>query len=567
MLVGDSEFALRLPSALFGLIGMAATYAVGKHLFDRRTGLIAVVILGTTSFFVYYTREARMYSLLLALAALSTLLYLRWRDRPSVMRGLWYGLILAALFYTHYAGALVIVTHVAHLVLTRLFTARNLSTTYRTKGLSPLFKLIPGLRNLLPYALAFILFLPWLPIFVNQIRANPNGPLAIPVATDWAAVAALILILTSGQWMLMLMPFILGDAIPRIRQHTSALLLLLLWLLITPIGLLALNAWVAPVYQVRYTIAMLPAGALLIAHGLRRVRLPEGIAQRVGIRTRYIASLQTALTLLLLVWLAHIQLAMYREFWAEKSPWRTVIGGMTTTRQPLEPIVTDFAPYSPSAYYDQQLRVQQGIELDLSWRLHNATEARERVRVFESEPSVWVALPINTAKTWHIVTELDRTRHVGYRSALVNMIFYRFDQGDSDDLRFRFGNWLRYISGPGAEQQFAVKAGEELCVEITLQTLGTLDGSYSGGLHLIDLTGQAQIAQWDEGLGTHETGEILNLKPCLDISATTPPDYYHLELVIYNWATLERLPLIEDGGGEGLGWSDVLMLAAVDVIE
>jgi 4-amino-4-deoxy-L-arabinose transferase-like glycosyltransferase len=49
-LTGDSVLALRWPSALFGLIGLAATYAIGKRLFDSRTGLMALVILATHSF-------------------------------------------------------------------------------------------------------------------------------------------------------------------------------------------------------------------------------------------------------------------------------------------------------------------------------------------------------------------------------------------------------------------------------------------------------------------------------------------------------------------------------------
>jgi hypothetical protein len=541
-LTGDSEFALRVPSALFGLTGLAATYAISRHFFDHHTGIMAIIILGTASFFVYYTREARMYSLLLALAACSTLLYLKWRHKTSLMRGLSYTLSVSALLYTHYVGALVILTHMTHLALTR---PRKL-------------------KSLLPYVLALILFWPWLPIFANQLHANPSGPLATPVATDWAAVAALVLILTSGNWGLMLVPFVLGDALPRTRQYASAILLLILWLSITPIGLLALNAWFAPVYQVRYTIAMLPAGALLLAYGLRYMNLPEWAWRLLRLRTGR-AFVRVVLAFTVLFRLVPAQLMMYREFWAEKAAWRTVIGEMNAARRLLDPIITDFAPYSPAAYYDHRLDIQQGLSLDLSWRLHSATEARERVRIFESEPSVWVALPVNTAKTWHSVAELDSTRHIGYRSALVNMIFYRFDMGDADNLQFRFGNFIRYVSGAGAEQQFNVQSGEELCVALRLQTLHTLDGSYSAGLHLIDLSGQTQVAARDDGLGVRAAGETLDLKPCLHVTANTPSDHYHLELVIYDWTTLKRLPLIEDGAGQGLGWGDVLMLAAVDV--
>jgi hypothetical protein len=84
-------------------------------------------------------------------------------------------------------------------------------------------------------------------------------------------------------------------------------------------------------------------------------------------------------------------------------------------------------------------------------------------------------------------------------------------------------------------------------------------------LHLVDLSGTTNAAAWDGGLGTADSGQAIDLAPCLTVPADTAPGHYHLELVVYNWSNLERLPVIEDGGGEGLGWQDVLMLAAVDI--
>jgi len=229
---GDSVLALRWPSALFAMLALASTYAVGKRLFDRRTAIIALILLGSASFFVYYAREARMYSLLMALAALSTWLYLRWQAKPSLWRSLVYAVSMALLMYTHYAGALVILSHLLHALISQV-----LPRTRRPKWYA-----LP-----LPYVAALVFYLPWLPIFLAQMRSNPNGPLAIPVPTDWATVAALVLIVTGGNWWLIAAPFVLGTAVPRVRQHASQITLLLLWLLVTPIGLLALNQWFAPV--------------------------------------------------------------------------------------------------------------------------------------------------------------------------------------------------------------------------------------------------------------------------------------------------------------------------------
>jgi hypothetical protein len=401
------------------------------------------------------------------------------------------------------------------------------------------------------------------------MRENPNGPLAIPVQTDWSAVAGLVLILVGAVWWLYVAPFILGRAIPMLRLYGKAVLLLVLWLLLTPIALLALNAWVAPVYQVRYAIAMLPAGALLIAYGVRWIGFP-GLWQKIskwGNQTRYIVSLQALLIILLTAWIAQAQLTIYPELWPEKSPWEKTIRAMVEARDPLTPTISDIAAYSPVAYYDRQLKIRQGISLDLSWRLHHYDEIMKLVGLFDKTPSVWVALPVNTAKTWHVIAGLDAGRHATYRSSLVNMVFYRFDAGETGNLEYRFDDQVRYVSGPSAGQRFSVAPGDSLCVEISLEALADLNGAYSAGLHLIDITGTTLTAQWDGGLGSPDTGDSLDLKPCMDIPANAASGYYHLELVIYRWENQERLRLFEDSGDEPMLWGDVLMLAAVDITE
>ncbi len=544
---GDSVLALRWPSALFSMIGLAATYALGKHLFDRRTGIIALILLGTASFFVYYAREARMYSLLMALTALATLFYVRWRTKPSLWRTIPYSLAMAALLYTHYAGIFIIASHVLHTIFTQLFPRTRLRSKWFT---------LP-----LPYMVAAILFAPWLPTLLKQMSSNPNGPLAIPVPTNWATVAALILILTGGSWGLALAPFVLGSAIPRIRQNASTILLLIIWLLVTPISLLALNMWFAPVYQVRYTIGMLPAGVLLLAYALRYIELPQQLSTpKISIK-----SVSTIIAIVLLGWLAYVQLTMFQELWPPKPAWETTIRSMINERKPLDATISDLAAYSPSAYYDRQLGIKRGIGLDLSWRLQPPDEVHKLVGKLDTEPSVWVALPVNTAKSWQVAAQLDRDRGVGYRSGLGNMIFYRFDRGSTDDLQFQFGERVRYVGNLVSDQQLSAKSGEQLCVNLNLQTLDNIDNSYSVGLHLVDITGNINAAQWDKGFEPHAANEAVTIQPCLSIAETIPSGPYHLELTLYNWSTLERLPVLETGGSMPVGWGDVLMMQAVEV--
>ncbi len=544
---GDSVLALRWPSALFSMLGLAATYALGKHLFNRRTGMIALVLLGTASFFVYYAREARMYSLLMALAAFATLLYVRWRTKSSLWCALAYSLGMAALVYTHYAGIFVIASHILHAIITQIFPRTRLRSKWFVYPL--------------PYIAAALLFAPWLPTLFKQMSSNPNGPLAIPVPTNWATVAALVLILTGGSWGLTLAPFALGTALPRIRQHASIVLLLFLWLLITPISLLALNMWFAPVYQVRYTIGMLPAGALLLAYALRHIELPQRLSAG-KFSTRTIAS---GVAIILVAWLTYVQLTMFQELWPPKPAWETTIRSMINERKPLDATISDLAAYSPAAYYDRLLGIRRGIGLDLSWRLQPPDDVHKLISKLDMEPFVWIALPINTAKTWQVAAQLDRDRRIGYRSGLGNMVFYRFDQGKNNDLQFQFGQQIRYVGHLLADQQLSVQIGEQLCVNIALQTLEDIDNSFSVGLHLVDITGNINAAQWDNGFGTHAAKEVVEIAPCLNIPDNVSPGSYHLELTIYNWSTLERLPILEMGGDKPVGWGDVLMMQAIDV--
>jgi mannosyltransferase len=73
---GDSEFAARVPSALFGSFSIIAIYSVGRFLFNKNVGSFAALILATSVFHIKYSQEARAYSLLAFLTLVSYYFYL-----------------------------------------------------------------------------------------------------------------------------------------------------------------------------------------------------------------------------------------------------------------------------------------------------------------------------------------------------------------------------------------------------------------------------------------------------------------------------------------------------------
>ncbi len=76
---GSSEISLRIPSVLFGIGAIFALYLIGKELFNKKTAIMAALFLATSGLHVYYSQEARMYSLATLFVVLSVYLFIKKR--------------------------------------------------------------------------------------------------------------------------------------------------------------------------------------------------------------------------------------------------------------------------------------------------------------------------------------------------------------------------------------------------------------------------------------------------------------------------------------------------------
>jgi len=61
---GDTETSTRAFSALFGVLLLPCIFLAGRRLFDAKTAYVALVLAAVAHFHVYYSQEARMYSML-----------------------------------------------------------------------------------------------------------------------------------------------------------------------------------------------------------------------------------------------------------------------------------------------------------------------------------------------------------------------------------------------------------------------------------------------------------------------------------------------------------------------
>jgi hypothetical protein len=540
LLVGDSQFALRLPSAFMGTLALAGIYAVGKQWFNWRTGLIAVLLLGTSGFFIYYSREARMYTLYLALTTIATAAYSRWWHKPTLWRGLLYSLLMANALYTHYVSALIFVAHGVHLLITwRKFTDKQplpptpspsaqvrSSHCYREGGQT--IKKLGFLSATIPYLTALLLFAAWIPFAYAQWQAHPHGAAGHFIPTNWHTISGIILVLTCGYAVNYALPFLLSRLVPDTvtdRKTLQAVLLLLLWLLLPITLLLLINARGYGIFQMRYIIATVPAWMLLLAVAIDRIR-SVGTAKMLSASIKFF----------FIVLISYTQLATYDTYFPAKPRWREAVIQAAATRTPLEPAIIHIDPHSPVAYYDRFYPVADGISIDIGWRWFTAAETRTTAAYLDNNESVWAILPMQAPQSWDAVAALADRRGVSYRDSVQGTLFYRFDAQADDALAFQFSTGDAAV--PVAWDYRSYSLGDTICP----------DDFLAGSPHTVEIS---LVRNYNETV-TAATDDCLTVPDEIGI--------LHLRLSLID-TNGQRLPLVEHGNY----WGEFLVLGAISM--
>lgn len=98
---GESELALRLPSALAAVAAVALSHVLGTRLGGAAVGRLSASLMAVNPYLAWYGGEGKMYSMVTALALLST--YLLMKGCGSGRKRFWLGYVLVTslLFYTH----------------------------------------------------------------------------------------------------------------------------------------------------------------------------------------------------------------------------------------------------------------------------------------------------------------------------------------------------------------------------------------------------------------------------------------------------------------------------------
>jgi uncharacterized membrane protein len=264
---GISEWALRLPSALFGVLSVVVFFFLGSRLFDPSVGFLGALLMAAMPDQVYYSQEARMYSLLVLLLVSSTYAITLAEQRPS---SVWpyalYAILSVCGLYTHYVY---------------LFCFGFQSIFVWVGAWNGRWRIHRWLISQLAVILAFS---PWTFVALAQKRAA-SGTLAWARtgSTDISIPGELLIQFTSlisvPELPLGLLSVIIGYSllmlgIVSVRSKQPILCLLGLWIGIPIIGILTLDQLMGTqgIRVARYWLVITPALYLLMSVGVDTIK-------------------------------------------------------------------------------------------------------------------------------------------------------------------------------------------------------------------------------------------------------------------------------------------------------
>ncbi len=251
---GPSALSLRSLSAAWGVAMVALAFLIGRRLFGSLVAVVAAVLLTAAPLAVYYSQEVRMYAQVTALGLLAVYAYTRRTDWLYALGGI-------ATLYSQYLG----VSILAALNLHALLTWRSRS---RREWIS----------WILANAAIGLVFLPWLPTFIDQqshaLNTSPRTAVGLALGTLAAyggGIASSELLLWGGGLLVLLALVGVGlTCLGRRRNELeNVLLAALIWLL--PMGLVIGLGFRSGLFETRYLIVGLPGLLLLAALGIVRL--------------------------------------------------------------------------------------------------------------------------------------------------------------------------------------------------------------------------------------------------------------------------------------------------------
>lgn len=286
-LFGFSEIIVRLPSVIFGLLTIWLVYLTGRKVYSKKLGILAAFLLALNPLHIYYSQEARMYSLATLAVGLNFLLFIKLIKNEKVN-----------FIFIIFSDLLILMSdYVAYLVFpAQLLFILLLKKNYLLKKWS------------ISLLIALIVSSFWIPVFLNQINIGYRVSSDIPL---WKITVGSFdvknIVLTYIKFIIgrisypdkliyagMLMPICLLSGYFLLRGIGFISVfnrkLLLTWLII-PTLLASLISLLVPIYSYFRLLFLLPAFLILISFGILSLKKYQNIFLMVFIFIEIFATL------------------------------------------------------------------------------------------------------------------------------------------------------------------------------------------------------------------------------------------------------------------------------------
>lgn len=540
-LFGATELGLRSLSAVLGVAAVAVLWLLGRILFGTLAATCAALLLAISPLAVYYAQEVRMYTLVVLLGLVAAYAYAR---RSYAL----YALAAAATLYSQYLGAALLAALHLHSLAT--WRARPRCEWVRWLGWN---------------AVAALLFLPWLPVFVDQstqraLNTSPRAPGALlrdTLAAMGGGLATGDLSLLGGIVLVALA--VVGVVLGPRRSPGATLLGVCLW--VAPLLLVLTLALRSGLFEQRYLLLSVPGMALLAGSGAARLA-----ALSAPRRAHRVAA--PLLALLLLVPSGMLSgTALQQQYFdprLARDDYRGVAATIATQARPTDAIVLA-APNQVevfSFYYRGPLPLyplpaQRPIDVQDTLRRLEAIR-QQYGRVWLVSWALRQADPDGVIEQW-LATEGFQESHAWYGT--VQLALYtlaRSVQMEQVNAPLDNGITLEAV-GLGSR---TLKAGDTLALRLAWRAREVPTERWKVFTHLLDAR-PSVVTQRDAEPGgalrpttTWQAGELIQDNYGIPIPPGLPPGRYTIEVGMYRGEQRAQF----------VGKGDRLLLGAVEIV-
>ncbi len=259
---GDSEFALRLPSLLFGLLSLALFAKLISQLLEPRAQTCALLLFAVADKLIYYSTELKPYAGDVAFALMILLIGLRLMKTRPTMVGTVGAAVAGAIAVWWSLPSLFVCAGVGATLILTAFGDRDLQRTARVSA-------VAGIWALSFASLYFLTQLRDATVDPGLQQSWKTGFMPLPPRSvadlEWYPVAFIKLFVDPGTFVLpgvAALAFLVGCVLLRQRQHRATLLMLSPFVFVLAASTLGRYPFTA-----RLMLFMLPVCLLFIAEG------------------------------------------------------------------------------------------------------------------------------------------------------------------------------------------------------------------------------------------------------------------------------------------------------------